>query len=558
MNNKVCQLLPGLPPKAINLRIFTTEKDENTERFLHLSVSSVLSVVNSFILYFAIGLLPRNVAMLIVILFFFVSCAVGPDFEHPKPSVPKSWESRLSATDKEADTNLVNWWRTFNDPVLVSLIEQSIDSNLDLQQASFRVAQARSTVGVMTAGLFPDLNAQAALTRRHNSLATSPTNNSANTALATSIPQSSSQAVGASSTSPSTHSASNLFQTGLSTSWSADVFGQIRRNIETANANLQMTVEDKRGIFLTLVSDVAINYVNLRAFQRQVVIAKEQLKIQEKTASIMSKRFEAGRATSLDTSNANAQAANTRAQIPTYEAAAQIAMQNISVLLGREPLALQKTLEPVAVIPNIPGGIPIGIPSDILRRRPDILKAEAQLHAATAQIGVATADLYPKFTLTGTAGFSGAHASDIGTPRSVFWTASPSLSLPIFTAGRITWNIKLQENIRDEKFAFYQKTLLTAFKEVESSLVNYGAEQERQKYLQESVDNYRKSVEVAMTLYMAGKTDFLSVVVTQQSLFNSENSLTQSKLNVALYLISLYKALGGGWESQIKDYKFDN
>lgn len=441
------------------------------------------------------------------------------------------------------------WWKTFNDAVLTSLIEEAAASNLDLKQAGYRVVQARSTVGVMTAGLFPDLNLQGAVTRRHNSLAASATNNSTNSALATTIPQSSSQTVSVPGTSPSLHSASNLFQAGVSSSWTADVFGGIRRNIETAEANLQVSIEDRRGIFLTLVSDVAVNYVNLRAFQRQAGIAKDQLKIQEQTASIMQRRHEAGFATSLDTSNANALVASTKAQIPVYEAGAELAIQNISVLLGKEPTAMHKVLVPVKDIPTVTGGIPAGLPSEILRRRPDIRKAEARLHAATAQIGVATADLYPKFSLTGTAGFSGAHAKDIGTPKSVFWTASPSFSLPIFTAGRVSWNIKLQENIRDENFAFYQKTLLVAFKEVESALVNFGTDQERMKHLQETVRNYRNSVKTAMTLYIAGKTDFLNVVTAQQSLINSENALTQSTLNAALDLISLYKALGGGWEN---------
>ncbi|NUM40123.1 MAG: TolC family protein, partial [Leptospiraceae bacterium] len=256
----------------------------------------------------------------------------------------------------------------------------------------------------------------------------------------------------------------------------------------------------------------------------------------------------AGFASILDTSNANALVANTKAQIPILESAEKIAIQNLSVLLGKEPQYLQKTLSNPSDIPNFPRNIPVGFPSDLVQRRPDVRKIEAQLHSATAKIGVAKSDFFPKFTLTGTVGFSGTNASDIGTSNSVFWTAGPSVSLPIFTAGRISWNVELQKSVREEVLLLYEKTLLIAFKEVESSLVSYGNEEKRLKYLQEAVENYRKSVKISMTLYIAGKTDFLNVVTAQQSLFNSENALAQSNLSLALYLISIYKALGGGWE----------
>ncbi|MBE7411164.1 MAG: efflux transporter outer membrane subunit [Leptospiraceae bacterium] len=489
-----------------------------------------------------------------LILFFyntsilFVYCTVGPDFRRPQIPIPQKWENDILQDDDKNPINLAYWWKNFNDPILTELIEESIHSNLDIRQAGFRVAQARASLGIMTAGLFPELGIQGAMTRRHNSMSVSSSNNTTNTAQATSIPPSNSQIIAATEKSPSTKSATNLFQTGLTASWTLDVFGGVRRNIESANANLQMTLEDRRGIFLTLISDVATNYVNLRTFQKQISIAKEQLKIQEQTSLIMKKRYEAGFASILDTSNANALVANTKAQIPILESAEKIAIQNLSVLLGKEPQYLQKTLSNPSDIPNFPRNIPVGFPSDLVQRRPDVRKIEAQLHSATAKIGVAKSDFFPKFTLTGTVGFSGTNASDIGTSNSVFWTAGPSVSLPIFTAGRISWNVELQKSVREEVLLLYEKTLLIAFKEVESSLVSYGNEEKRLKYLQEAVENYRKSVKISMTLYIAGKTDFLNVVTAQQSLFNSENALAQSNLSLALYLISIYKALGGGWE----------
>ncbi|NUM42063.1 MAG: TolC family protein, partial [Leptospiraceae bacterium] len=234
-----------------------------------------------------------------LILFFyntsilFVYCTVGPDFRRPQIPIPQKWENDILQDDDKNPINLAYWWKNFNDPILTELIEESIHSNLDIRQAGFRVAQARASLGIMTAGLFPELGIQGAMTRRHNSMSVSSSNNTTNTAQATSIPPSNSQIIAATEKSPSTKSATNLFQTGLTASWTLDVFGGVRRNIESANANLQMTLEDRRGIFLTLISDVATNYVNLRTFQKQISIAKEQLKIQEQTSLIMKKRYEA-------------------------------------------------------------------------------------------------------------------------------------------------------------------------------------------------------------------------------------------------------------------------
>jgi NodT family efflux transporter outer membrane factor (OMF) lipoprotein len=241
--------------------------------------------------------------------------------------------------------------------------------------------------------------------------------------------------------------------------------------------------------------------------------------------------------------------ATTAAQIPVLESSARAAIYSLGVLLGREPAALEKDLIKEGLIPPAPPEIPVGLPSDLLRRRPDIRRAEAQLHAATARIGVATADLFPKFSLTGTLGISSNDLTKLGNlATSKFWSFGPTISWPVFAGGRILWNIKVQDALQEQALVAYQKAVLTALKDVETALVAYAKEQEHRKSLSEAVVNNRKAVEVSMKLYIAGKTDFLNVLTAQRSLYTSEDALVQSTRTVDTNLIALYKALGGGWE----------
>jgi multidrug efflux system outer membrane protein len=246
--------------------------------------------------------------------------------------------------------------------------------------------------------------------------------------------------------------------------------------------------------------------------------------------------------------NADAQVATTAATIPVLQSSEQAAIYSIGVLLGKEPAYLAKSLATQASIPPTPPKVPVGLPSDLLRRRPDIRRAEAQLHAATARIGVAVADLFPKFNITGSLGFAANDLTRIGTTNSKFWSFSPSATWPVFAAGKIVWNIKLQNALQEQALLTYQQTVLTALKEVETALVAYAKEQDHQKALATAVANNRQAVDAAMKLYVAGKTDFLNVLDAQRSLFATEDALTQSTRTLGTDLIALYKALGGGWE----------
>jgi NodT family efflux transporter outer membrane factor (OMF) lipoprotein len=422
---------------------------------------------------------------------------------------------------------LVEWWNAFQDPTLSSLVEMAVRANLDVRLAEARIRQARASRGVAGAPLFPQVTSSALYQRSQGS-----------------------SEVGGGGAIATAGGLRNVWQAGLDATWELDIFGGARRNVEAATADLQAAVEDRRDVLITLVGDVGSNYLNLRGFQQQIDIARRNLKAQKHTAEITQKRRDAGFVGGLDVANARAQIATTEATIPVFESSARAAIYSLGVLLGREPAALEQDLAKAAPIPPTPPEIPVGLPSDLLRRRPDIRRAEAQLHAATARIGVATSDLFPKFNLAGSYGLSATDVAKLGKGTSNFWSWGPSVTWPIFAGGRIYWNIKVQDALTEQALLTYEKTVLTALKDVETALVAYAKEQERRKSLAEAVGNNRKAVDLAMQLYIAGKTDFLNVLIAQRSLFISEDALTQSTRAVDTNLIALYKALGGGWEKE--------
>jgi len=460
-----------------------------------------------------------------------VGCAVGPDYRPPETKVSSNWDGQNAVTPVQSSKTtidpvaLVEWWTAFNDPTLSSLVEMAVRANLDVRLAEARIRQARAAQGVAGAPLWPKVNASALYQRS----------------------QGSSEAGGGGAIA-TVGGLRNLWQAGLDATWEVDIFGGTRRNVEAATADLRAAEEDRRDVLITLVGDVGSNYINLRGFQQQIDIARRNLKAQKHNAAIIQKRYDAGFVGGLDVANTRAQVATTEATIPVFESSARAAIYSLGVLLGREPAALTQDLAKAAPIPPTPPEIPVGLPSELLRRRPDIRRAEAQLHAATARIGVATADLFPKFNLAGSFGLSASEVARLGPWSSNFWSWGPSVTWPIFAGGRIYWNIKVQDALTEQALLTYEKTVLTALKDVETALVAYAKQQETRKSLSEAVVNNRKAVELAMLLYLAGKSDFLNVLIAQRSLFTTEDALAQSTRTVDTNLIALYKALGGGWE----------
>ena len=464
-----------------------------------------------------------------IVALMLAGCAVGPNFKPPEASLPAQWagadpsgQGPISSVNGSEPVMLEEWWKNFDDETLNRLIGKAIQSNLDIQQATSRIREARALGGVGGAALWPAVDSSASYTHSETG------ENSA-------------------SSSKSKGTKTDLFAAGLDASWELDIFGGQRRNVEALEADLLAAVEDRRDVLVTLVSEVGINYANLRGYQEQIAIAKKNLESQNRSADITRRRFEAGYVSAFDNASAKAQAATTAARIPTLEASARQAIYNLGVLLGEEPTALVQELQVVQPIPLTPPYVPVGLPSELLQRRPDIRRAEAQVHAATARVGVATADLFPKFYLTGALGFSGDDLASAARWSSRAWSLGPSVQWPIFDAGKIRWNIEAKNAIEEQALLTYRQAILTALKDVETALMSYAREQERHELLKEAVAQNRKAVEVAMELYTAGQSDFLTVLTAQLSLYSSEDSLTQGTSNIALDLVALYKALGGGW-----------
>jgi NodT family efflux transporter outer membrane factor (OMF) lipoprotein len=460
--------------------------------------------------------------VLLSCIYVMAGCAVGPDYHRQDVNVPLTWVGKTEPIKESSDySELVHWWTGFNDPNLTSLVERAINTNLDLLRAQAQIRQARAARGIAAGGLWPMAAASGSYTRGRIPILGNPD-------------------------APTR----NLFQTGLDAAWELDVFGGVRRSVEAAEADVQFAVEDYRDILVTLVSEVSLNYIELRGFQQEIVIARNNLEAQQKTADLTHKKFQGGLVGTLDVANADAQVATTASQIPLLEAATQQTIYNLSVLLGLEPTALLKELSPTNSISLTPPQVPVGIPSQLLRRRPDIRRAEAAIHGTTARIGVATAELYPKFSLTGSINFQGDQLHGLINSKNRFWTVGPAVDWQIFSAGRVSSNIELQKALQQESMLVYQKTVITALADVENALVAYAKEYERHKTLTDAVAHNRKAVDSATQLYKQGLTDFLNVLIAQRSLFASEDALVQSTRNLSIDLVALYKALGGGWDSE--------
>jgi outer membrane protein, multidrug efflux system len=456
-------------------------------------------------------------------------CAVGPNYRPPITDVPAAWTgvTGKAASQPSVSTagpaRLAMWWRTFNDPELTQLVEEALATNLDVQLAEARLRQARAARGVAVGGLWPFVNGSASYDRVHSS---------AN--------------VGAGS--GSSDGDQNLYQAGFDALWELDIFGGLRRNVESASAVVQAAQEGLRDAQVSLAAEVALNYIQLRGFQQQLVVAQENLKNQQHTASITRQKLRAGFVGTLDVANADAQVATTESQIPVLQVSAQQTIYALSVLLAQPPAYLLKELSKTQPLPVTPPEVPVGLPSELLQRRPDIREAEAQLHAATAQIGVATADLFPKFSLTGNVSWQSNLLHNWLTDPSRSSSFGPSADWAIFQGGSIMANIREQRALRDQALIAYRKTVLTAFQDVENALFAYGKEWEHRRALNDAVVASRKAVAVSMQLYSAGQTDFLNVLQAQASLYASQNAFVQSNSSACQDLIALYKALGGGWE----------
>ncbi|MGH7144380.1 MAG: efflux transporter outer membrane subunit [Planctomycetota bacterium] len=456
-------------------------------------------------------------------------CAVGPDYVAPKTAMPTGWTgSAASATlhTVPALPHLADWWTVFKDPELDSLIQRAMAANLDLDQADARLRQARAARAVAAGGEWPTADASAGYQAGGGGTSGSTGRNQGN---------------------------SQLFHAGLDAAWEVDIFGGTRRSIEAADADLAAAIEDRRAVLVTLAGEVSLNYFQIRGLQRQIAIAQDDLIAWQDTTRVTQRRHQGGFASRLDVANAEAQVATAQARIPVLENTERQTVYSLGVLLGQPPAALLHEFAAPAPSPELPQQVPIGVPSDLLLRRPDIRRATAQVHAATARIGVATADLYPKFTLTGSIGVQSDQIGSAASWAARFWSFGPSITVPIFHGGVIHANIAVQEALKDQALLTWRQTVLTALQEVESALFACDREQAHHQALLASVSANRQAVDLAMTLYTQGQIDFLNVLAARQSLYTAEDALAQSEQALGTDLVALYKALGGGWQPEQPD-----
>jgi len=460
---------------------------------------------------------------------FVFGCSVGPDYKEPALAVPRAWNEVQQKGVDSRPLDLVRWWTAFEDPLLDSLVDRAVRSNLDLRVAEARVREARAARAAIAAGQWPAVNTSGSYARSRTS------ENALNF--------------------PSQGGASNfklernLFDAGFDANWEVDVFGGVRRRVEAADATVEATEYSRRDVLVTLLGDVARNYIDLRGAQRRLAVAHANLESQEDSLELTRVRFKAGLASDLDVARAEAQINTTAAQVPVIESALKQAAYNLDLLLGLSPGALWRELEKQTAIPKLPADVLVGLPSDLLRRRPDIRFAERRLATATAQVGSAIADLFPKFFLTGIFGLQSISAGDWLTGGSRYWSIGPSIAWPVFDAGRIRANIEIRNAQQEQALQQYEQAVLAALGDVEKSLVNYAQEQGRYRSLNDAVAANRRAVAMANELYVRGLNDYLAVLDSQRALYVTETELAQSEAAMASNLVALYKALGGGWET---------
>lgn len=506
-------------------------------------------------------------------------CAVGPDYRPPDPQLPDQWHPSAMEGLKRGEPDLQEWWRMFGDPMLAELIDRAAAGNLDLRLAVLRIREARALRGVAAGALLPTLGGQATYLRSKasangpaafpdtpgraetfgNTVARGVAGSALSTGLATVAPGASvvtgplaNGLIGLipTPTGPPDTDEVNLHAAGFDASWEIDVFGGIRRNVESADAALAATLEDYRAVLVSLLAEVATTYIDIRALQGQIEATHKNIKLQKDTLVLTKARFDAELVSELDVRQAETNLAVTESELPLLETGLALAIYRMGVLVGREPAALYEELSVAETIPQPPPETLVGVPVGLLRRRPDIRAAERRLAAQTAQIGVAAADLYPRFTLSGTFGFESTDFKNLLEERSISYGFGPTVQWSIFEGLRNLNRIAAQQAMTHQAYVSYERALLVALQDVESSAVAYNREQVRLEALLRATEAGRQTAQLAETRYQDGLTDFQNVLIAQRTLVNLENSLAQSRGQVAVNLVALFKALGGGWSPE--------
>ncbi|MGE8346448.1 efflux transporter outer membrane subunit [Pseudomonas helleri] len=455
-------------------------------------------------------------------------CVMGPDFKTPETPLAAHWANTPSQSGHSGTAESpvdMRWWDSFGDAQLSALVREAQTRNFDLQMAASRLEQSRAMRRQVAADTLPAVDGSAGYSRSRNSQRglNDPSGKAGKQAF-------------------------NLWNGGLGISWEADLWGRVKRSVEVADASVQMAEEDRHAVQLLVIVQTAQDYIELRSTQQGLAVIEQNLHIAQRSLELTRLQLNEGVATDLEVSEAAAQVAEIQARLaPLQQHSAQL-INALSLLLAREPRALQAQLSTPGNVPSYAATVPIGLPSELAERRPDIRRAQAQLHAATAAIGVAEADFYPRITLSGNMGFQALQLSDLGSWGSRSFAFGPGLSVPLFEGGRLKGALQLQEGRQQEAGIGFQKTVLRAWHEVDDALVAYQANQRRRDSLLQAVAHNQRALDSVHQQYTQGTVDFLNVLTVQNALLANQAALVDSTAQVSLSLVDLYGALGGGWQ----------
>ncbi|MFW6105810.1 MAG: efflux transporter outer membrane subunit [Desulfovermiculus sp.] len=461
-------------------------------------------------------------ALLFLFLFISGCAAVGPDYTEPDLDLPQEWNQAENQGMLPDQAIVRQWWLVFEDPVLTTLIEQAAEQNLDLQIAVARLDEARARLRMTAGDYLPTLDAQGSVTRQESRPSALDPGGTTDT----------------------------YYAAGMEAGWELDLFGRIRRSVQASTADYQASREERTDVMISMYSQLASTYVDIRTLQTRLRTAQANIQSQEEILSLTKSRYKHGLATGLDVAQAEMVLANTRAAIPPLRIELQQSMNAMDVLLGSQPGTARQFLDGQGSIPLPPESVGSGVPADILRQRPDIRKAERELAAQTARIGMAEALLYPRLSLNGSFNYTAADLDDIFTSAARTFLFGPTLSWNVFNAGKTRARIEMEEARAEQALLAYRLTVLQALSEVESAMTGYREQKKRLDSLHNAVLASRKSLHMAEKLYKDGLADFQNVLDAQRSLYSAEDQMDTAKGNAALFMVTLYKALGGGWNSK--------
>lgn len=478
----------------------------------------------------------RRSAVLVFAAYTLSGCTmVGPNFVKPTVDEPKSWSDQSDPAVSSRSAELAAWWTRLDDPTLTRLIEMATTDNPGLHVAGLRILEARARLATLVGEQYPQVQRI----------------------------QGGAAMIGGSENSANTTSGLDFrygdLSVGFDAGWEIDVWGKFRRAVSSGVATLDSSVADYDNALVLLTAEVARTYMLLATFEAQLSIAKENVSIQKRSLQIARVRYEGGDVTELDVAQARTLLANTQAAIPRLQAQISRTKNSLALLLGRLPTDIDTILAEKISLPAMPQEIAIGIPADMLRRRPDIRQAEQQLLAQSEKIGIAQADLYPHFSLVGSIGLrtsnsditatGGSNFGDLLVGDSFEYFVGPSLSWDILNYGRIKNRVRIEDARFQQLTESYRDTILRAAEEADSAIVSYLRSREEQTHLTESASAASRSVRLAMVQYEEGLNDYQRVLETQRALIQQHDLLAANKGAVAAQLVAIYKALGGGWES---------